>query len=431
MTHPDLLKLARNAGLALLGFAALLPQAASGAQTLAQTYEAALAASRPVRAAGMVTDSARAGLDAAKAQRMPAVTVSANHFRLENELAVAALGTRIPVMDRSTTGVSAMASVPLFTGGTITHGIEAAESVLASAELMRRSTANDIRYQAALVYVGVLEARAYLDAALAHRAALAAHRKQVQARLKKGMAVKNELYAVQAAYMSAEDAVIAAGSARESACAAYNRLLDRALDAPVDLEPLPPAQISGTLEELTDRALASSTRLAAMSRDEQAARSAAAAERGQKWPQVGLMGGWMRQSDRYLSEDSGWIAGVVMKWEVFDAGLRSSRAQVGERQADALAERRSEAASVLRLAVKNAWLAWQESQARQAAAQASLASAVENLRVSSRRYAEGLTIHTEVLDAESLRQAAQARLIKAQNDARRAHFTLARLTESL
>ncbi len=401
------------------------------AETLSEAFEAAVAASRPVRAANQVSQSAQAGLEVAKARRLPVVTLSANHFRMEDKLGVTALGMELPIMDDSTTGVSAMTAVPLFTGGRITHGIEAAQSVASSSRYAELATISDIRYQTAVTYTAVIEAQAVLKAAQTHRSALQAHERQVQARLKKGMAVKNELYAAQAALMGAEDRVIAAQSALDSSKAAYNRLLDREFDQAVDLAELPADDVHESLAELTQRAVVSSTELAAMQENVRAARATAASENAARLPQIELVGGWMRQSNRYFTDDSGWVAGVVMKWDVFDGGLRSASAEVSQRQADALRERTLEAESMLKLAVKNAWLAWQEACARQTASEASLKSAEENLRVSSRRYAAGLSQHTEVLDAEALRQTAHARLVKAQNDKHRAAFKLRRLTDTL
>ena len=71
--------------LAAAVFAALSP-APAAAESMSAAADAAVAASRPLKAAGSLSAAARENLDAAKAERMPSVTLSANHFRFESGL---------------------------------------------------------------------------------------------------------------------------------------------------------------------------------------------------------------------------------------------------------------------------------------------------------------------------------------------------------
>lgn len=91
-----------------------------------------------------------------------------------------------------------------------------------------------------------------------------------------------------------------------------------------------------------------------------------------------------------------------------------------EKTAGALTDARAEAESVLRLDMRTAWLTWEETESRLSAAKSSLRFAEENLRVTSERYDAGLAPHTEVLDAESLRSAAEARVVHAASERIRA-----------
>ena len=70
--------------------------------------------------------------------------------------------------------------------------------------------------------------------------------------------------------------------------------------------------------------------------------------------------------------------------------------------------------------LRTAWLTWEETESRLSAAKSSLRFAEENLRVTSERYDAGLAPHTEVLDAESLRSAAEARVVHAASERIRA-----------
>ena len=212
---------------------------------------------------GSLSAAARENLDAAKAERMPSVTLSANHFRFESGLGMNVnlfgFSASVPVTENHTTGYAVSAALPLYTGGRISKLIEAGEAAADSASYVEKTTENEVRYQASLHYVAVAEAEALLRAAEKHEAAVASHKKQTEARLKKGMAVKNELYAAESALATAHDAVIAAKTALSTAEASYNRLLGRELDESVTLDPIPEPLISETLPELTDDAVRSST----------------------------------------------------------------------------------------------------------------------------------------------------------------------------
>ena len=368
---------------------------------------------------------------------MPSVTLSANHFRFESGLGMNVnlfgFSASVPVTENHTTGYAVSAALPLYTGGRISKLIEAGEAAADSASYVEKTTENEVRYQASLHYVAVAEAEALLRAAEKHEAAVASHKKQTEARLKKGMAVKNELYAAESALATAHDAVIAAKTALSTAEASYNRLLGRELDESVTLDPIPEPLISETLPELTDDAVRSSTELASLSEQVKAADAAAGAARARNLPQAALVAGYGKQNGHYLTEErsSGWIAGVVVSWTIFDGGIGSSRAAASEKTAGALTDARAEAESVLRLDMRTAWLAWEETESRLNAAKSSLRFAEENLRVTSERYGAGLAPHTEVLDAESMRSAAEARVVHAASERVRAWLRIRKLTHSV
>ena len=208
---------------------AALSPAPAAAESMSAAADAAVAASRPLKAAGSLSAAARENLDAAKAERMPSVTLSANHFRFESGLGMNVnlfgFSASVPVTENHTTGYAVSAALPLYTGGRISKLIEAGEAAADSASYVEKTTENEVRYQASLHYVAVAEAEALLRAAEKHEAAVASHKKQTEARLKKGMAVKNELYAAESALATAHDAVIAAKTALFTAEASYNRLL--------------------------------------------------------------------------------------------------------------------------------------------------------------------------------------------------------------
>jgi outer membrane protein TolC len=119
------------------------------------------------------------------------------------------------------------------------------------------------------------------------------------------------------------------------------------------------------------------------------------------------------------------------KWNVFDGGVVNHRAGAVERQAAALSEQREDLVSVVALQVRQAWLDVVETRKRLVVTQSAIAQAEENLRVVRDRYANGLSTHTEVLDAETLRATSEANHAAALYDAALAGLRLRRAVGEL
>jgi outer membrane protein len=92
---------------------------------------------------------------------------------------------------------------------------------------------------------------------------------------------------------------------------------------------------------------------------------------------------------------------------------------------------RDDAASLVALQVRQAWLDTQETGKRIDVARTALASAEENLRLARDRYNQGLTNHTEVLEAETLRTRSHTNYYAALYDAAFARLRLKRATGDL
>jgi len=116
-------------------------------------------------------------------------------------------------------------------------------------------------------------------------------------------------------------------------------------------------------------------------------------------------------------EDS-WIAGVNIEVDVFDGFLTHSR--VHESRARVLESRAWLRRLLLDLQAeaRQAELGVQEAAARLATSTRSVAQAEESLEIAKERYAGGLSLMTQVLDAETALSAARQRRIAARADYR-------------
>src|SRR6516165_4490949 len=106
--------------------------AQTSAETLQQAWDTALNADHGLKASRDTTAAARSQLAAAKAARLPSLNVDADYLAVSKlpELKADLLGQsfQIPVAQRNGVIASSSATLPIYTGGRIEHGISAASS---------------------------------------------------------------------------------------------------------------------------------------------------------------------------------------------------------------------------------------------------------------------------------------------------------------
>lgn len=421
--------------LPLAGLAAVLLAGNAAAESLQQAWDTALAADRGLKAARENTAAAASLLEAARSSRLPNVSLEAGYTALDNTPAFRAdlLGQslQMPMAQRESAAYKAMATLPLYTGGRIERGIDAAAAGLEAARLGETADVQNLKLRVADAYVNGLRAGRMLKVAESHVESLAAHARDVGNLHEQGMVARSDLLSARVALADARQKALQAANALDLTRAAYNRLLGRPLDQAVGLDELAPETGQPSLARLTDRALVQRSELAALAGQIEALRHQAAAVRGENRPQIALSGGYGYQENRYQVHEGQWMVTLGARWNVFDGGVVGHRASAVERQAAALTEQREELASVVALQVRQAWLDVEETRKRIEVTQSAIDQAEENLRVVRDRYANGLSTHTEVLDAETLRVNSEANHAAARYDAALAGLRLKRAVGDL
>ncbi|MFR6359778.1 MAG: TolC family protein [Sutterella wadsworthensis] len=134
-----------------------------------------------------------------------------------------------------TYGYGAVATLPVFAGGRIVSGVEAAKALKARAGSELRGAEQDVKMKVAERYVNVLQAQRALELAELHERTLQAHAADVEA-LQKGFVVKTDRLAAEVWVKNARQDVIRARNALSLAKSAYNREIGRPLDAEARLE---------------------------------------------------------------------------------------------------------------------------------------------------------------------------------------------------
>jgi outer membrane protein TolC len=173
---------------------------------------------------------------------------------------------------------------------------------------------------------------------------------------------------------------------------------------------------SASLHELSAAAMLKRPEVTALGKQAQALTAQAASVKASYLPQIGFSAGYAKLDNRYLTQDKGWYAGVMMKWDLFDGGqtkLQSSKLLAESRAVD---ETLKDSQEKISLQVRQAWLNRRESSLRQELADKALAQAEQVSDLARERYRNGLANNTEVLDAETRRLQAYANRDQAKYD---------------
>jgi outer membrane protein TolC len=423
----------------IASLAALLASGAAGAETLEEAWGLALQHDNAL--ASVRSQAEAAGLDAqaARAQRWPTVAVAGSYSQLDDSPAFDFAFTGLPITapdmfadDELIMGTASI-TIPLFTSGRISSSIAAAEARQRGAGAQLAAATGDTKLAVAAAYVDVLRARRALEVARSNVQTLESLARDTGSMFERELVPKNELLAAQVALADAKQNELRAGNGVEVALAAYNRRLGAPMDRAVELDETiaTAVDLPGSLEALTEQALAKRTELTALEAEAEAYGQMARAERSRVLPQVVLSGGYQYLENQFLDDDDVGMAGVGVQWALFDGGQSRKRAASLESTQRATRQQRADASSLIELQVRQSWLGLREARERTLVTSDAATQADESLRIAQERYRAGLGTQTQLLEAETLRVQALRNRDDAALDASLAQLRLARAVGAL
>ena len=255
---------------------------------------------------------------------------------------------------------------------------------------------------------------AYLDLAAARRGrstweatlTLVTEGERVAQRLvDAGRATPDAVLRARADRSDVEQRVSEAREVEDAAARAFNQILRRPFDQPVEVVPDSALRFEITLTE--PEAVAS-----ALARREELAQTSAgigAAEAGVRRATASFLPtvylaldyGFQGRNLSFTRNNDFAVASVVLSWNLFNGGSDLARRQSAQLEADRLRLRRQELEDLIRLDVRQAYEAAVVAKAAIATADARLAAARRSFELVRRRYEEGLATQVEYLDART------------------------------
>ena len=393
--------------------AAAVPCAEGPARiTLAEAIARAKAESPRLAELRAREQAAEAGIDGAKSGRVPTVDLSAGYTRYSNVPeypervpgAMEPVFLNIPDNWRARVGITA----PLYTGGRVEGGIEAASGDREGASRDLEAGEDDLLLETAVAYWSLVTARAIEGVLEGAIGSYDAHLADARNRERLGMAARNEVLAVELERDRAELAALRATNGAAAAEANLARLLG---PPPCSrIEPVEPLEIeappTADPEALVAAALAARPERAALVARLAAAEARVSVQRSSSRPQVNATAGWefANPNSRNLPPrpewNDTWSVGVGLAFTVFDGGRTAAAASQAEAAAIAIRRQIDDLERRIRLDVATRVLDVRTAAASVEVATRSVASAEENRRVSADRYRAGVGLSSDLLDAE-------------------------------
>ncbi|HWV39309.1 MAG TPA: TolC family protein [Vulgatibacter sp.] len=416
------------AALALLVPALSLAQGDAGVLTLDEAVRTALESHPSIRRARADVAGAEAGVGAARAPLFPQVQGQAS-WQFQDRPSVQ-LGTSF-VRSSGQSAAAGLSVNQLVTDfGRTTNGLRAA----AATEDAQREGELDVRDS---VVANVRQAfftararKALLAVAEQNLANQQRHLEQVAAFVELGERPPYDLAQAQTNAGAARSQLAAArGEYRVARASLVQAMgIPIAADFEVADQGLPPIEgEGGSAEDLLPEALGARHDVAALEQRIRSSEYFVRSNRAGWFPTLGITGGIDALGPAFDDLDGpAWKAGVTLTWQLFQGGATLAAVRQAEASVDGLRAERDALAQQVRFELEQSLAAIQSALAAREAADETLASAREQLRLAEGRYETGLGSLLELADAELALQQAEGARVQAEYDLSAARALLLR-----
>jgi len=424
--------LSRNLALPVFLFGAAFAGAAD-LLTLPKAIELARVNSPAILESRANADAASQALAEARASRLPSVEFREIFLRTDSPADVFGLKLmqeRFSFSDFMKTdpnkpdsinnfATELQASMPIYTGGKLSAGIEQARRMTEAASAVRGRTEEAVTFMVATTYMDVLLADRFVELSVKARDTTARHVDQAQAYFDAGMIVESDLLQARVHLARMEESLITARNNATLARAGLNRVMGIPGPTDYDLDPSVPEApvLAMTLDEAKQYALEHRSDVTAMAAKVGAAASGVARAKGEYLPDVAVIGSYALNDDVIFGANGTSYKFMVMaRWNIFNFGQTSARVARSRNEEKAVREAQRGYLQQVEFEVRQAWQNVQEARARYDVASAAVASAEKALAILEARFGQGVARITEVLDAETLLNQSRTAELKARFD---------------
>ena len=398
-----------------------------------EAAQMAVRASTLTVAAADRVEASQSTVKAADAARLPVLTANAGYIRHSAvpEFGVPTENPDDPVFIlfpniQNHYRVDLSVSQPIWTGGAISASREAARTDESAATWSQSRTALDLGYSARTLYWSAVAAAAGVEVAEAQLKRTQRLLDDARALREAGMAVNADVFAAEARFSAAEVDIIRTRNEEAQALTRLRSLLGVAANTMISLAgtgtekvPQPPSPRTDLEEAALDNRPELKITDAYIEGLGARARSVNAARK----PTVAATGQYLlaRPNQRFLppvdERNDSWMVGVSASWRFFDGSRTKEQVATVQAEQRAMQHDRSELERQIRLEVATTRLELESALKAIASADTTAAAAEAWEEASSERYAAGIAMLSELLDAQADLAAAQMAQVRSRASA--------------
>lgn len=297
---------------------------------------------------------------------------------------------------------------PIFTGWRLQSNANLADYTAQATNEDYRKDRADLIYNVRNAYWNVFKASEFKKVIDENVEQVKAHLKDVQNFFAQGIVTKNEVLKVEVQLSNVQVIQLDAENNVRLAKLALNNVIGLPLETEIDLTSTiqPQLKAYGDVDALVQRALSDRPEMDGMEYRVKAGESAVSLARSGWFPQIYLVGNYLyaRPNTRiFPTQDQfrdTWDVSLSVSFDVWNWGTtihQTNQAQAQLEQAkDGLAQLRDG----ITLEVTQSYLNYNQSKKRIAVAEKGVAQAEENYRITNEKFKGGLTLNSDLLDAE-------------------------------
>lgn len=304
--------------------------------------------------------------------------------------------------DHDTYSVGLYLQQPLYTGGNLTQSKRRAEFLAQAAKSDTSYQRTQVAQMVKKTFFEALAARIHVQALLKSSAGAKEQLRVVQELLLEGHADREELLTAEMDVSKAEAALAQGENRAALTLAALRNLINAAPDESIEpVGSLPGIHLTAPLNELQAIGLHKRADLISLQAKVQQGSADVAIARSGFFPQISLVGSYLRQPETATLRPDVWSIGARAEWSLFEWGRTSAEV----RRATALAQqevfRQDDARKSVLLEVEQFWRDMKDAEAWLQAEEAQLKSAEYELDKVLDRFQEGLVKKADVLKSEA------------------------------
>ncbi len=380
--------------------------------TLEESVRLGLENSEEINSAKWRVTAADAKLGEANASRLPSLSLNANYSRL-SPIDPFSISTPFGDFDLSQNivnsyGVKLTLQQPIFTGFKLKANSDMAEYNLESVKEDFNRDKNDLVYRIKNAYWNLFKANEVKKVVDENVEQTNVHLKDVQNFYDQGLGTKNELLKVQVQLANTKLKQIDANNAVRIAMINLNNLIGLPLATKIEIAENvnPNENITEDLDVLVNKAYDKRPELKSMGFKIKASESGITAAKSNWFPQIFLTGNYnyARPNQRvFPTEDKfkgTWDVSVAASFNLWNWGATSDQTTQAEAQYEQTKDSYKTIKDNVTLEVTNNYLEMLRAKESISVADDNVNQAEENYRVTNQQYKNGLTINSELIDAE-------------------------------